>query len=96
MFPRSAFVISKHCAIICLKPGLELTDTVISRDERCITASVMDAHQVICQVANVYMPAQAASRHAFLPELLSMPFWSDMLDFQCAVKRGLKKQVEYC
>ncbi|KAK4512638.1 uncharacterized protein ATC70_003342 [Mucor velutinosus] len=82
MFPRSAFVVSKHCAIICLKPGLELTNTVISRDERCITASVKDAHQVICQVANVYMPAQAASRHAFLPEPMSMPFWSDMLDFQ--------------
>ncbi|KAK4520236.1 uncharacterized protein ATC70_008368 [Mucor velutinosus] len=82
MFPWSAFVVSKHCAIICLKPGLELMDTVISRDERCITASVKDAHQVICQVANVYMPAQAASRHAFLPELLSMPFWSDMLNFQ--------------
>ncbi|KAK4509867.1 uncharacterized protein ATC70_007171 [Mucor velutinosus] len=61
MFPRSAFVISKHCAIICPKPGLELTDTVISRDECCITASVKDAHQVICQVANVYMPAQAAN-----------------------------------
>ncbi|KAK4519253.1 uncharacterized protein ATC70_009485 [Mucor velutinosus] len=87
MFPRSSFVVSKHCAIICLKQGLELTDVTISLDERCVTATVKAAEHTICKMANVYMPAQAASRHAFLPMLMSMPFWSDMLDSQWILLR---------
>ncbi|KAK4518752.1 uncharacterized protein ATC70_008974 [Mucor velutinosus] len=82
MFPRCSFVISKHCAIVCLRKDLELTDTAISLDERCVTASVTDAHHTICKVANVYIPVQKADRHAFLPVLMSMPCWSDILDSQ--------------
>ncbi|KAK4518233.1 uncharacterized protein ATC70_001585 [Mucor velutinosus] len=82
MFPRSSFVVSKHCAIVCLKQGLELADATISRDERCITATIKDANHTICQIANVYMPVHRAHRYAFLEELMTMPFWSDMLDSQ--------------
>jgi exonuclease III len=79
MFPQSSFVVSTHCAIICLKQGLELTDAAISLDERCVTATVKDTHNTICKIANVYIPVKKVERHAFLPGLMSMPFWSDLL-----------------
>ena len=79
LFPRCSFVVSKHCAIVCLKPGLSLDSTVVALDERFVAASVMDAQQnVLCRVASVYVPAQSSDRPQFLDSFLSLPLWSEV------------------
>ena len=76
---RCSFVVSKHCAIVCLKPGLSLDSTVVALDERFVAASVMDAQQnVLCRVASVYVPAQSSDRPQFLDSFLSLPLWSEV------------------
>ena len=55
LFPRCSFVVSKHCAIVCLKPGLSLDSTVVALDERFVAASVMDAQQMSCVVLHLCM-----------------------------------------
>jgi hypothetical protein len=79
IFPRCSFVVSKHCAIICLKSGLTLDDTAVLLDERLVVATVKDAHQnVLCRVANTYMPAQSSDRPQFLDSFLSLSLWSEV------------------
>ena len=45
LFPQRSSIVTKHCAIVCLRPGLTLDNTGISIDERCIVASVLDNNQ---------------------------------------------------
>jgi hypothetical protein len=61
-FPRCPFVVSKHCAIVCLKPGLSLDSTQVLLDERCVVATIKDAqHNVLCRAANIYGLAQSSA-----------------------------------
>jgi endonuclease/exonuclease/phosphatase family metal-dependent hydrolase len=78
-FPRCPFVVSKHCAIVCLKPGLSLDATQVLLDERCVVATVKDAqHNVLCRVANIYAPAQSSDRPLFIQSFLSLALWSEV------------------
>jgi endonuclease/exonuclease/phosphatase family metal-dependent hydrolase len=78
-FPRCPFVVSKHCAIVCLKPGLSLDAAQVLLDERCVVATVKDAqHNVLCRVANIYAPAQSLDRPQFLQSFLSLALWSEV------------------
>ncbi|CAO3611948.1 unnamed protein product [Mucor hiemalis] len=81
LFPRCSFVVSKHCAIVCLKPGLSLADTDVALDERLVVASVMDAQQnVLCRVASLYVPVQSSDRPQFLDSFLSLSLWSEVFN----------------
>ncbi|RVS88944.1 endonuclease/exonuclease/phosphatase family protein, partial [Klebsiella pneumoniae] len=79
IFPHCSFVVSKHCAIVCLKPGLYLDSTSTILDERCVVASVMDSqHNVLCRVASIYAPAQSSDRPEFFDSFLTSPQWDDL------------------
>ncbi|KAG1158142.1 hypothetical protein G6F37_006060 [Rhizopus arrhizus] len=81
MFPRCSVVVSKHCAIISLKPAYDLTDSSISLDERSVFATVRDTQgHLICNIANVYAPAQRADRLSFFDSFLSLPFVAKVQD----------------
>ncbi|CDH61037.1 hypothetical protein RO3G_01611 [Lichtheimia corymbifera JMRC:FSU:9682] len=75
MFPGCSSVITKHVAIICLRPSLSLDSTLVSMDERVAVASVKDQHHhTVCRVINVYAPADHNVRQDFLCTFLSLPF----------------------
>ncbi|CAO3691974.1 unnamed protein product [Rhizopus stolonifer] len=77
LFPRCPSIVTKYCAIVCLRPGLVLEDSCVSFDQRCIVASVLDPnHNVLCRVTNIYIPAQASDRPTFLSSLLTQPFFA--------------------
>ena len=80
-FPNCSLVVSKHCAIICLNSRFSLVDTEVLLDERCLVASVVDASSnVVCKVANIYVPAQSSDRPSFLSSFLSLSLWSNVFN----------------
>jgi hypothetical protein len=42
MFPSTQIIFSKHCAIICLNNKYSLENASITRDEKCIAATILD------------------------------------------------------
>jgi hypothetical protein len=70
MFPSTQIIFSKHCAIICLNNKYSLDNASITRDERCITATILDDQDTpIISITNIYAPAQAKDRMDFLENL---------------------------
>lgn len=83
LFPNTTSVVSKHTAIVCLNSQFYLDDTAISRDERCVVASVKDIHHsLVCKVASIYAPAQWSERPTFFSSFISLPFFQNSLDEQ--------------
>ena len=77
MFPRTSSIVSKHCAIICFNSDLILDDCYISNDQRSIYCSILSSSgSVLCHITNVYVPASAGDRPAFMSSFMSMPFIS--------------------
>ena len=76
IFPNCSTVFTKHCAIICLNPSLYLDDAIVSSNERCISATVINSHtkSPVCSIINVYGPAQASERYSFLDYFMTLPF----------------------
>lgn len=79
MFPAIPSVVTKYTAIICLNPSLYLDNVAISLDQRIITASVMTASgALICNITNIYAPADRSARVPFYDSLLTMPMFSSV------------------
>ncbi|CAO3613463.1 unnamed protein product [Mucor hiemalis] len=71
-----ALVFTKHCAIICLNQNYYLDNDIVSLDERCISANVIDKtnNTIICNIINIYGPAQRADRLPFIEHFMSLPY----------------------
>lgn len=76
LFPRCAVLFTKHCAIICLNHNYHLDNDIVSLDERCLSANVIDksTNTTICTIINIYGPAQQADRLPFLDHFMSLPY----------------------
>jgi site-specific recombinase len=56
----------------------KLTNTCITRDDRCITTTLQDEQGVIiCQIANAYAAAQQQERLDFLGSFHTLPQFND-------------------
>lgn len=98
MFPNTTMVYSKHCAIICFNKNIKLTNTCITKDERCISTTIQNEQDVtICQIANVYAPAQQQERLDFLESFHELPQfqtvqeepWMIIGDFNTTLKENV-------
>lgn len=79
MFPGCSSIITKHVAIICLRPSLSLDSTLVSMDERVAVASIHDQHHhTVCRIINTYAPADYQARQDFLCTFLSLPVISEV------------------
>ena len=76
MFPSMPSIVTKYTAIICLNRSLCLDNVTVSMDQRVITASVVDASgTLVCNVTNIYAPADRSARVPFYDSLLTMPMF---------------------
>lgn len=78
IFPNCATIFSQHCAIIILNHQYSFLNETITRDERCISTSIVNAeNKRLYKIVTVYAPSQHHARVPFLNSLLQLPFWSD-------------------
>ena len=73
-FTNKAHILTKHCAIICLNDKYNIEDTCITRDERSITARIIDTQgATMCHISNIYSPAQQKERREFFAKYYTLP-----------------------
>lgn len=75
LFPNSKNIFSKHNAIIVINPDLNFINESISIEERIITATIINNNnnQSICQITNIYAPADNYEKEEFYKNILNNP-----------------------